>query len=136
MEWWIYNVKVKLVDVEKKDYAVRILALDWSIFFPKTIMTFRPIAYNMQTRHTFVWEIRIFSVKIYQSVSCTDVSRHFSRDSYRDVIWQKIVTLRNNNRWPAAKTRCFANETGTESRLLQNRSIMSHGATVGLGLRI
>ena len=46
---------------------------------------------ELQTLHNFVREIRIFSVKIdlYQSVSCIDVSRHFSRDSYRDVICQK-----------------------------------------------
>ena len=68
-----------------------------------------------------------FSENPYQSVSfiCINVSRKGkrSRDSYHDAVFcQKIATLCNKNRHPAAKN--------------QNRSFTSRGATVGLGLRL
>ena len=88
------------------------------------MLAIMPPFWNSQTRHNFVGEIRIFSVKIYQSICFIDVSIHVSRkrsrDSYRDAVCKKSATLCNKNRQPAAKN--------------QNRSFTSRGATVGLGL--
>ena len=81
---------------------------------------------HMQTRHNFVGEIRIFSVKIcinpYPSFMHRCIAKTFTRFISRCGLPNKIVTLCNKNRQPAAKN--------------QNRSFTSRGATVGVGLRL
>ena len=76
-----------------------------------------------QTRHNFVGEIRICSVKIrinpYHSYICINVSRKRSRDSYHDAVFaKKIATLCNTNRHPAAKkTKSELYFTGRDRRI-------------------
>ena len=74
-----------------------------------------------QTRHNFVGEIRIFSVKIrinpYPLFMHRCIAKR-SRDSYRDAVCKKISTWCIINRQPAAKNK--------------NRSFISRGSTVGL----
>ena len=105
--------------ITSSDYKIYILLLDMSKAFDTVNRN------QLQTRHNFVGEIRIFSVKIclnpYPSFMHRCIAKTFMRFISRCSL-HKIATLCNKNRPPATKN--------------QNRSFTSRGATVGLGLRL
>ena len=94
---------------------------DTLTFFVKTCCRPSCRTNSTQTRHNFVGEIRIFSVKTcinpYPSCMHRCIAKTFTRLISRCSL-QKIATLCNKNRQPAN----------------QNRSFTSRGATVGLSL--
>ena len=81
---------------------------------------------RFQTRHNFVGEMRIFSVKIcinpYHSFIHRFIAKTFTRFKSRCSLQKNWDIVYYEKRQPAAKN--------------QNRSFTSRGATVGLGLRL
>ena len=83
--------------------------ITYLVYHPRYIIRSRAYIFNVSytyIRHNFVGAIRILSVKI--CINPYPSSMH--RDTFHEIriaIWRKIATLRNKNRQPAAKTRCW-----------------------------